>query len=84
MLIAIVHALKQFATICWVDIFQSSLTMHPCSGSLQKMEGLLARWALTIQEYNFNITYQTMAMQMLCLERQMLLQLYKYNCVQMN
>ena len=57
--LAVVHALKQFRHYLLGREF-SIITDHaPLQWlSAQKMEGLLARWALAIQEYDFTITYR--------------------------
>jgi len=57
--LAVVHALKQFRHYLLGRHF-SIITDHaPLQWlSAQKMEGLLARWALAIQEYDFTITYR--------------------------
>ena len=57
--LAVVHSLKQFRHYLLGRKF-SIITDHaPLQWlSAQKMEGLLARWALAIQEYDFTITYR--------------------------
>ena len=57
--LAIIFALKQFRHYLLGRKF-SLLTNHaPLQWlSSQKMEGLLARWALATQEYDFTITYR--------------------------
>ena len=57
--LAVVHSLKQFRHYLLGRKF-SIITDHaPLQWlSAQKMEGLLARWALAMQEYDFTITYR--------------------------
>jgi len=57
--LAVVHVLKQFRHYLLGRHF-SIITDYALLQwlSAQKMEGLLARWALAIQEYVFTITYR--------------------------
>ena len=57
--LAVIHSLKQFRHYLLGRKF-SIITDHASLQwlSAQKMEGLLARWALAMQEYDFMITYR--------------------------
>ena len=57
--LAVVYALKQFRHYLLGRPFVVVTDHAPLQWpSAQKMEGLLARWALAIQEYEFTITYR--------------------------
>ena len=57
--LAVVHALKQFRHYLLGRQFSVVTDHAPLQWlSSQKMEGLLARWALAIQEYDFTIAYR--------------------------
>ena len=57
--LALVYALKQFRHYLLGRPFKILTDHAPLQWlSAQKMEGLLARWALAIQEYEFTITYR--------------------------
>lgn len=57
--LAVVYALKQFRHYLLGRPFAIVTDHAPLQWlSAQKMEGLLARWALAIQEYEFTITYR--------------------------
>jgi len=56
--LAIVYALKQFRHYLLGRKFQLVTDHAPLQWlSSQKMEGLLARWALATQEFDFTISY---------------------------
>ena len=62
--LAVVYALKQFRHYLLGRPFKLVTDHAPLLWlSAQKMEGLLCRWALALQEYNFSIVYK-MPMQM--------------------
>ena len=57
--LAIVHALKQFRHYllgCQFTLLTDHVPLQWLSS--QKMEGLLCRWALSMQEFDFNIEYR--------------------------
>ena len=57
--LAVVHALKQFRHYLLGRKFSVVTNHAPLQWlSSQKMEGLLARWALAIQEYDYTIAYR--------------------------
>ena len=57
--LAIVFAMKQFRHYLLGRKFELLTDHAPLQWlSVQKMEGLLCRWALAIQEYNFNIAHR--------------------------
>ena len=57
--LAVVHALKQFRHYLLGRKFSVVTDHTPLQWlSSQKMEGLLARWALAIQEYDYTIAYR--------------------------
>ena len=57
--LAIVYALKQFRHYLLGRSFKITTDHAPLQWlSAQKMEGLLCRWALAIQEYDFQIEYK--------------------------
>ena len=57
--LAVIYALKQFRHYLLGRTFQILTDHAPLQWlSAQKMEGMLCRWALAIQEYNFRIVYR--------------------------
>ena len=57
--LAVVYALKQFRHYLLGRRFQLVTDHAPLQWlSAQKMEGMLCRWALAMQEYNFQIVYR--------------------------
>ena len=57
--LAVVYALKQFQHYLLGRCFKITTDHAPLQWlSAQKMEGLLCRWALAIQEYDFQIEYK--------------------------
>jgi len=57
--LAVVYALKQFRHYLLGRHFQILTDHAPLQWlSAQKMEGMLCRWALAIQEYDFHIVYR--------------------------
>lgn len=57
--LAVVYALKQFRHYLLGRRFQILTDHAPLQWlSAQKMDGMLCRWALAIQEYNFQIVYR--------------------------
>ena len=57
--LAVVYALKQFRHYLLGRPFKLVTDHAPLQWlSAQKMEGLLCRWALALQEYNFSIVYR--------------------------
>ena len=57
--LAIVYALKQFRHYLLGRKFRLVTDHEPLQWlSAQKMQGLLCRWALAIQEYDFDIVYR--------------------------
>ena len=57
--LAVVYALKQFHNYLLGHRFQLLIDHAPLQWlSAQKMEGMLCQWALTMQEYDFQIVYR--------------------------
>ena len=57
--LAVVYAMKQFRHYLLGRSFQLVTDHAPLQWlSAQKMEGLLCRWALAMEEYNFDIVYR--------------------------
>ena len=57
--LAVIYALKQFRHYLLGRYFEIATDHAPLQWlSAQKMEGMLCRWALAIQEYDFSIMYR--------------------------
>ena len=57
--LAVIYALKQFCHYLLGRYFEIVTDHAPLQWlSAQKMEGMLCRWALAIQEYDFSIMYR--------------------------